>query len=156
MRIEVYPAARPTVTVSTLEELTAFGPRPSPLIPGSAFELALPPASDGIAFDPPLRPWGTVDDALAVWLDEWLLFRGSTAWLRRDDVPSSSERVLTGPWRQCVNELTAGAQWTAATCWTAHGHAVRQRLADWGDYATALVVATATDVHIVQSGLWTD
>ncbi|MFC7326344.1 hypothetical protein [Marinactinospora rubrisoli] len=142
---------------------TAFRAPPGafPLDGTQELELGPPERSAPVTFPP--SAWGTVDDALSTWLDEWLLFRRSSVWVRRDDIAPSWEQTLTRPWQRCVGELVGGARWAAATTLSAKGFPTfaarfdRGPLGtDWGDYGTALIIATATDVHVIQVALWTD
>jgi len=135
--------------------VTAFRSRPDPSFPENTPELEMEPLKSS-GFHLPAASWGTVDEATSTWLDEWLLFRRSNGWVRQDDVPTSMEHILTRPWYRCIEDLVDSEQWTAAICHGAEGFTLRHQLDCWGDYGTALIVATTKDVYVIQVGLWTD
>ncbi|RCV58471.1 hypothetical protein, partial [Marinitenerispora sediminis] len=134
---------------------TAFLPSSGTFPLHDAGERELEPLDRSAPVNLPPAAWGTVDAALSTWLDEWLLFRRSGAWVRQDDVPPSMEHTLTRPWQRCVGQLVNGARWAAATSFVAEGSVFRRGLDAWGDHGTALVVATTAEVHVLQVGLWT-
>jgi hypothetical protein len=96
--------------------------------------------------------WGPVDGEIAVWLEEWLLFRHSRSYIWQDDIPESLDETLSRPWHQCVRDMVNGEPWSAAAVLAIDGN---RHLGSWGDHGAALIVATAATVVVVQVGLWT-
>ena len=61
--------------------------------------------------------------------------------------------TLSRPWHRCVRDIVGAEPWSAAAVFAMDGN---DDLGSWGDYGTALVVATAATVVVIQVGMWTD